>query len=116
MKETPTVNIVLGPCICSLVIMDHLHHQQQVVFGHLLHVLSQFFHVDLHSDCTVNIGPSRHSHTLYGFRELTPLSGLFFFFADSSRALTPFASPGTDPDSFKMERSAGFGFLKTYAN
>lgn len=45
--------------------------------------------------------------------ELTPLSGLFFFFADSSRALTPFASPGTGPDSFRIARRAGFGFLKT---
>lgn len=45
--------------------------------------------------------------------ELTPLSGLFFFFADSSRALTPFASPGTGPDSFRIVRRADFGFLKT---
>ena len=48
--------------------------------------------------------------------ELTPLSGLFFFFADSSRALTPFASPGTGPDSFRIASRAGFGFLKICTN
>ena len=49
-----TVNIVLGPGICGLVVVDHLHHQQQVVFGHLLHVLGQLLHVNLHPEISVS--------------------------------------------------------------
>ena len=114
MDGTITVNIVLRPGICSLVVVDHLNHQQQIVFSHLLHVLSQLLHINLHPEGSFSIGLHRHRYMLKGLLKLTPLSGLFFFFADSSRALTPFASPGTGPDSFKMERRAGFGFLKTY--
>ena len=44
----------------------------------------------------------------------TPLSGRFFFFADSSRFLIPLVSPGTGPDSFSRSRRPGFGFLKVY--
>lgn len=51
-----TVNIVLGPGICSLVVVDHLHHQQQVVLSHLLHVFGQLLHVNLHPEYSVSIG------------------------------------------------------------
>ena len=44
----------------------------------------------------------------------TPLSGLFFFLADSSRLFTPFVSPGTGPDSFRMLRRSGLGFLNVF--
>lgn len=41
---------------------------------------------------------------------LTPLSGRLFFLALSA-PLTPFASPGTGPDSFNTAIKAGLGFL-----
>ena len=49
-----TINIVLGPSFCSFVVVDHLHHQQEVVFGHLLHILGQFFHINLHPRSSVS--------------------------------------------------------------
>lgn len=49
----------------------------------------------------------------YGKGRRTPLSALFFFFAESSPRifLMPFSSPGVGPDSFNAARTPGLGFL-----
>ena len=46
-----TLDVVLGVSLRRLVVVDHLHHPQQVVFAELLEIVRQFVHVDLDARC-----------------------------------------------------------------
>lgn len=46
-KEIHTVDVILRVRFGRLIVVDHLHHLQQVVFSELLKVFGELVHVDL---------------------------------------------------------------------
>jgi hypothetical protein len=96
--------------------VHHLHYLQQVVFSKFLQTIGELVHVNLF----IEISKSRIELPQYDRLSLTVFSERFFFLPPSSAApdrldLTPFSSPGTEPESRRAANRAGFGFLKLYS-
>jgi hypothetical protein len=47
MNDRRTFNVVLCVGLCRFVVVDHLHHHEEVVFAELLEAVGQSVHVDL---------------------------------------------------------------------